>query len=181
MFAWPPAPRVMARAVRAVKANRLEPGMPFGTDAVLLGDLALEEMDLRAVGSQRGKLVRIQASPCRPATARGHCRRGRRRLPRLPHEPATSPKRAATRCPRSHRVDDGLAKVGERQLAEPGRAGSPAPVRRAAKHRWWFIASPPRTRRPRAAAIPADGGCRGPRSSTSAMKRRIGPPVLTLS
>ncbi len=52
IFARRPVPRVMAGSIRAMKPNRLEPGMPFGTDAVLLGKLALEEMDLRAVGSQ---------------------------------------------------------------------------------------------------------------------------------
>src|SRR5579884_2101332 len=34
--------------------------MPFGTDAVLLGDLALEEVDLRTIRCQRGKTVRVQ-------------------------------------------------------------------------------------------------------------------------
>ena len=48
-----PAPRVVAGAIRAMEANRLEPGMPLGTDPVLLGKFPLEEVDLRAVGRQR--------------------------------------------------------------------------------------------------------------------------------
>ena len=51
-FVRRPAPRVMAGAVRAMKANRLEPRVPQGTGAVLLGKLPLEEMELRAVGRQ---------------------------------------------------------------------------------------------------------------------------------
>ena len=46
------SPSVVARPVRRVKSHWLEPRMPFGTHAVLLGDLALEEMNLRAVGRQ---------------------------------------------------------------------------------------------------------------------------------
>ena len=44
VLVWPPAPRVVAGAVRTVKANRLEPGMAFGTEPVLLGHFALEEV-----------------------------------------------------------------------------------------------------------------------------------------
>ena len=47
-----PAPRVVAGAVRAMKANRLEPGMAFGTEPVLLGQLPLEKVRLWALGSE---------------------------------------------------------------------------------------------------------------------------------
>ena len=64
-----PAPGVVARAVRGVEADRLEPGMPLGTDAVLLGDLPLEEVDLRAVGRQRGEADPSPGSSCRRASS----------------------------------------------------------------------------------------------------------------
>ena len=179
-FARPPAPGVVAGAVRAMKANRLEPGMPFGTDPVLLGNLALEEMDLRAVGGQRGKVVRVQRRRADTQQRRGRCRRGRRRASTSPVESAASPKKAATRCPLGHRVDDGPAKVGERQLRDlRPRDRLPGAQRREAVgvvHRF--------TSRDAAASRRSDssgGGMYRPRSSTSAMNRRIGPPVLTLS
>ena len=56
----PPAPRIVAGAVRVVEANRLEPRMPLRAGPVLLGDLALEEVDLRAVGSQRWESILVQ-------------------------------------------------------------------------------------------------------------------------
>src|SRR5205807_6855427 len=63
MFARFPAPRIVAGAVRGVKADRLEPGMPLGTNPVLLGKLPLEEVDLRAVWGQRRETVRVQGRP----------------------------------------------------------------------------------------------------------------------
>ena len=56
-----PAPRVVTGAVRAVKANRLEPGMAFRTEPVLLGQFPLEKVNLRALGSERGKPIRCQS------------------------------------------------------------------------------------------------------------------------
>src|SRR5262249_27078206 len=41
-----PVPGVVAGAVRGMVADRLRPGVPFRTHAVLLGHLALEEVDL---------------------------------------------------------------------------------------------------------------------------------------
>src|SRR5262249_39045903 len=43
-LAWCSAPGIVAGPVRSVKANRLEPGVPDGTDTELFGDLPLEEM-----------------------------------------------------------------------------------------------------------------------------------------
>jgi hypothetical protein len=46
--------RARARAVpRLVVTDRFHPGMAFGVHSELLGDLALEEVRLGAVGSQR--------------------------------------------------------------------------------------------------------------------------------
>ncbi len=61
LFARLPVPGIVAGAVRGVKANRLEPGMPFGTDPVLLGEFPLEEVDLGTVRGQRWKTVRVQS------------------------------------------------------------------------------------------------------------------------
>ncbi len=82
-FARRPVPRVMAGAIRAMKANRLEPGMPFGADAVLLGKLALEQMHLRAVGRQRVKVVRVEGRRDDTQDGARACRRGRRNDPHV--------------------------------------------------------------------------------------------------
>ena len=64
-----PTPGIMTGSPRALKADRLEPGVSFRPHAELLGDLALEEMDLRAVRRQRGECVRLQTGP-------GHVQQG---------------------------------------------------------------------------------------------------------
>ena len=51
------APRIMARSIRGVKTHRFQPRMSLGADAVLLGQLALEQMDLGTFGGQRGKAL----------------------------------------------------------------------------------------------------------------------------
>ena len=43
-----PSPGVMTGAVGAMEPDRLEPGMTFGNDSPLLGDLALEPVGLGA-------------------------------------------------------------------------------------------------------------------------------------
>src|SRR5262249_32980956 len=55
-----PAPGVLSGTIRSVKTDRLEPGMAFRVNARLLGDLPLEEMNLRAIGRQRSEPVRFQ-------------------------------------------------------------------------------------------------------------------------
>src|SRR5205814_1408878 len=64
-----PIPGIMTGPPRALKADRLEPGMSFRPQAELLGDLALEEMDLRALRRQRGECVHLQTGP-------GHVQQG---------------------------------------------------------------------------------------------------------
>ena len=51
------APRVMAGAIGIVKANRLEPRVADRTHAKLLGELSFEEVCLRALRCERGKVV----------------------------------------------------------------------------------------------------------------------------
>ena len=48
-----PAPRVVALAIRMMEPHRLQPRMSLEPDAVLLGDLALEEVRLRDLGHDR--------------------------------------------------------------------------------------------------------------------------------
>jgi hypothetical protein len=50
-----PAPRIVARPIGRVEADWLQPGMALRTNAVLLGDFSLEQMDLGAVRRQRGE------------------------------------------------------------------------------------------------------------------------------
>ena len=50
-------PGVTSRHIRSVIANRFQPGMTFGNDTPLLGDLALEPMCLRRVDGQRGVAI----------------------------------------------------------------------------------------------------------------------------
>src|SRR5207247_1512351 len=47
-----PPPRVVTGTVRRMEPYRLEPGMPLGTNPILFGDLALEQVDLGAVGGE---------------------------------------------------------------------------------------------------------------------------------
>ena len=155
-----PAPRVVAGAVRAMKANRLEPGMAFGTDPVLLGELPLEEVDLRAVGRQRGKPVRVQRRLADAQQRAGAVGEDGVDV-HVADESATSPKRAATRCPPLDRVDDGRCESRRTAVAGPAPAGSPGPFA-GLRSCCAFIASPPRMRRPRAGATPEEAGCRGP-------------------
>src|SRR6266516_4134168 len=49
------APEPLPLAERLLKADRLEPGMPFRTGQALLGDLPLEQMQLRTGFRQRGE------------------------------------------------------------------------------------------------------------------------------
>ena len=46
-----------------MKSHRLEPRMPVGMHTVLLGDLALEQMRLRAFGAHRTKAFGVQRRP----------------------------------------------------------------------------------------------------------------------
>jgi hypothetical protein len=57
-------------APRRVVADRLEPGMPDGADAELLGDLALEHVRLRAAGSERFPRIAGEPRPDQPELAR---------------------------------------------------------------------------------------------------------------
>ena len=52
------APGVVTRTVRGVITNRFQPRVSVRTYAVLLGDLPLEEVDLRTLRRDRGKTVR---------------------------------------------------------------------------------------------------------------------------
>src|SRR2546425_5445343 len=56
-----PFPGVVAWPQRLVKADRLEPRMSLGTKTELLGDLALEQMSLRAFGCQGVEFVVLDA------------------------------------------------------------------------------------------------------------------------
>jgi hypothetical protein len=58
-----PTPGIVTRAVGRVETHRFQPGMTFGSDAELLGDLALEEMDLGTIRSERWEVVKIQGRP----------------------------------------------------------------------------------------------------------------------
>ena len=64
-------PGVVAGPIGGVEADRLEPGMAVGPHAVLLGQLALEQMSLRAVGRQRRIAVAGQAGAANAHQARG--------------------------------------------------------------------------------------------------------------
>ena len=92
--------------------------MAFGTDAVLLGDLPLEEMDLRAVGRQRGKPVRVQRRLADVQQARGRCRRGRRTRSTLLGRGRCVAEEGGDALPAGHGVHDGPAEVGEGQLRD---------------------------------------------------------------
>jgi hypothetical protein len=50
----------MSGPIRRVKANRLEPGVALRTNAVLFGNLALEEMGLGTIRRHRRKAVAIK-------------------------------------------------------------------------------------------------------------------------
>src|SRR6266540_4308885 len=56
---WPlaraSAPGVVGWPIRRMKTNGFEPWMAFGPHAVLLGELAFEEVQLRAIRRQRRK------------------------------------------------------------------------------------------------------------------------------
>ncbi len=52
-----PSPRIVARPIGSMEPHRLEPRVAFRADAILLGDLPLEEMHLRAVRRHRGELL----------------------------------------------------------------------------------------------------------------------------
>ena len=56
-----PVPGVEARAIRVMEADRLQPRVPFEPDAVLLGDLPLEEMGLGSSVTTDSKVVPPQA------------------------------------------------------------------------------------------------------------------------
>ena len=98
-FARLAGPTRRARTVRGVEPDRLEPGMSLGTDPVLLGDLPLEEVGLRAIGGQRREAVRVEGRPADPQESRGRRRRGRRKTSTSPEGSGASPKSAAIRCP----------------------------------------------------------------------------------
>ena len=156
-LALPSAPRVVAGAIRAMKANRLEPGMPFGTDPVLLGKFPLEEVDLQTIGGERGKLVRVEPRLRRHVRAREGCRRGRRGRSTSSDELETSPNRAATRRPLR------TASTTVRRKSANGTcwicsSGTACPILKDAVLLTVIIALPLKTRRPPAPANPADPG-----------------------
>ena len=98
-----------------MKANRLEPGMPFGTDPVLLGEFPLEEVDLRAVRGQRWETVRVQgrlADPQQRAAAVGE----HGVEVDVPGRVGHVPEEGGDSLTAGHRVHDRLAKVGKWQL-----------------------------------------------------------------
>ncbi len=156
-----PVPGVEARAIRVMEAHRLQPRVPVGPDAVLLRDLALEEVSLRDFGGRRIR---------RPFRRRPNARRARRAR-RVVREDGLSRTRAAV---------SPAAEVGRRRGAPvatpPRRAtrgtsasgelghvrrGTDAPVPRGAR-------PSPVTRRPPASGRPRDQvpdrlrGSRGP-------------------
>jgi hypothetical protein len=55
-----PAPRIVAWTIGSVETYWLQPGMAFRTRAELLGNLALEQMNLGTRWSERWEAVRIQ-------------------------------------------------------------------------------------------------------------------------
>ena len=124
------APGIVARPIRVVIAERLEPGMAARDHAPLLGDLALEVVGLRTIGRQRRELVAVQVgAPAaravprsgRPARHTGGCRRRRaagRRTPPAASSPSTL-------------RDDRLAELGEAQAAALRPAGAAWPLLQA--------------------------------------------------
>jgi hypothetical protein len=56
-LSWRPAPTIVARTVRTMKTNRLEPRVAVRTDAVLFGDFPFEQVELGAVSRQRRETV----------------------------------------------------------------------------------------------------------------------------
>ncbi len=172
------APRIMARSIRGVKTHRFQPRMSLGADAVLLGQLALEQMDLGTFRGQRGKAVGSQ---------RGHAgvqqamvaigQDGVQVHVRLRRGSITEKGRDG--LPRGHRLDDGTAKVREGQggnLIPTQDLSWPQGDKARAVH---CLASRNRAASPRSAASGA--GMYTPRSNTRARNSRTGPPVLTLS
>ena len=129
-FAAGAAPGVVPRPIRGMEPQRLEPRMPFRPHAVLLGDLPLEEMDLRAVRRERRKAIRFQPRLCRrgaPIASRGRSprtdRQGRRRRP-------ASPNRAATRCPRTGAASRTWRKSSSGKLRHVGQGNRLAGMQR---------------------------------------------------
>ena len=81
-----PPPRVVARTPRRPVADRLEPRVPLGLQAELLGHLTLEEVRLRRCGRQRRKAVVGENGARdgeRPGAVVGDDRPERRRRARL--------------------------------------------------------------------------------------------------
>jgi hypothetical protein len=56
-MSWTTIPSIVSLALRLDEADGLHPRMPLGNDAPLLGNLALEEVDLRALGRHRWECV----------------------------------------------------------------------------------------------------------------------------
>ena len=118
-----PAPGVVAGPVRAWKRTGLSHGWPSRTHAELLGDLALEQVDLRAVGRQRGERVARERVVADAQQRPARRRRGRRRAPTASARRRGMPKSARdalARARRRRRPRRGSSSTGE--LREPSRA-----------------------------------------------------------
>src|SRR5579883_2054240 len=101
-----------------MEANRLEPGMAFGGDTVLFGDLSLEEMHLRAVRRQRVEAIRLQSSLARtqnPLGAVGEDRVQVHFIARLRQVAEKGGDALAV----SHCIQDGAAELREAHLRNP--------------------------------------------------------------
>ena len=181
------APGVAAGAVRAVEADRLEPGMALGPHAPLLGDLALEPVRLRAVRRQGGvALADVGATAPRasPASRAGqdaqtaaHAAVGLRLAEERDEPRAAMPTRRGPSSRNSPTPDAGTSRQRDRlavvQSGSDGAHGRPPTIAAA-----WSDGVAQRPRHPEAqqrAARPAARTTSDGRRAASAPARRAAP------
>jgi hypothetical protein len=160
------------RAVLAREAHRLRPRVPDGLETERLGELALEQVELRALGSQRAeRTVRDRAD--RHAQHAGRVPRQNRHDLRSAGRPEAAEQRADA-LPARHRLEHVFrerVEAVERDLRErsPHGVAQEQPIARAA-HR----GAPSRKRAAVRSADSTGGGTQSPSSNTSASSATIG-------